>query len=81
MASQAAISIIGKEVATMASNIPGDLVPREVASYLAGKVQRLLNRPTPNFPGSQPVSFSRRHITQELMEEKYVSNDRPANVY
>jgi mRNA guanylyltransferase len=52
--------------------IPGYLAPPDVAHSLQREVAQLLARP-PNslsFPGSQPVSFSRKHIEENLFGEE-----------
>ncbi|KAG7717926.1 hypothetical protein KL949_003200 [Ogataea haglerorum] len=44
-------------------DIPGDLVSPEVADYLKSRVSRILRTRFNSFPGSQPVSFAREHLT------------------
>lgn len=53
-------------------DIPGILAPPHVAHALQKRVSTLLGRGNnTSFPGSQPVSFSRRHLKENLMNEDY----------
>jgi mRNA guanylyltransferase len=52
-------------------DIPGVLAPPDVCHRLKQEVSYLLGRNQLSFPGSQPVSFARRHIEQDLMQEDY----------
>lgn len=41
-----------------------DLIPRQDANFFKQRVAELLERSSPQFPGAQPVSFSRRHFRE-----------------
>ncbi|KAH3666031.1 hypothetical protein OGAPHI_004220 [Ogataea philodendri] len=43
--------------------MPGNLVSEEVSSYLKSRVSQILRTRYNSFPGSQPVSFTREHLT------------------
>ncbi|KAG9695843.1 mRNA-capping enzyme subunit alpha, partial [Aureobasidium melanogenum] len=47
-----------------------DLIPRRDANDFRERVRHLLGRSSTNFPGAQPVSFSRRHF-RDLQETDY----------
>ncbi|KAK4457108.1 mRNA capping enzyme, catalytic domain-containing protein [Cladorrhinum samala] len=51
---------------------PGIKAEHELAKSLRGEVARLLGRSQFNFPGAQPVSFSRKHIDELRREDYYV---------
>lgn len=51
--------------------IPGHMAPPHVATALQHQVSRLLGRRSTAFPGSQPVSFARKHIENNLFKEDY----------
>lgn len=51
--------------------IPGYMAPPDVTHSLQHEVAQLLLRPKIlSFPGSQPVSFSRKHIEESLFQEE-----------
>ncbi|KAF2676650.1 mRNA capping enzyme, alpha subunit [Lentithecium fluviatile CBS 122367] len=50
--------------------IPGQLLPPDVAEPLKGQVAHILERDNLRFPGAQPVSFARKHIG-ELQRAEY----------
>lgn len=50
--------------------MPGTLIPRDVAEPLREGVADLLQRENTRFPGAQPVSFAREHVT-ELQRQEY----------
>lgn len=53
-------------------DIPGILAPSHVSQHLQRRVAQLLGRGMNTaFPGSQPVSFSRRHLLENLLNEDY----------
>lgn len=49
---------------------PGIKVPREILHELRREVADLLGRSQFGFPGAQPVSFARKHLEQDLCEQK-----------
>lgn len=51
--------------------IPGIRPPNEIQSQLRSMLAGVLGRNTSSFPGAQPVSFARRHITDELLRRDY----------
>ncbi|KAK4226687.1 putative mRNA-capping enzyme subunit alpha [Podospora fimiseda] len=51
---------------------PGIKAEYELAKNLRAEVARLLGRGQINFPGAQPVSFARRHLTELKKEDYYV---------
>ncbi|KAK9449700.1 mRNA capping enzyme, catalytic domain-containing protein [Limtongia smithiae] len=51
--------------------MPGVRAPPEYAERLRQDVARLLRRHSTSFPGSQPVSFLKQHIPQNLEKEDY----------
>ncbi|ODV83216.1 hypothetical protein CANARDRAFT_238571 [[Candida] arabinofermentans NRRL YB-2248] len=53
-------------------DIPGDLVNEEVSNYLKTKVSQILRTRYNQFPGSQPVSFTRDHLHNNLMNKDYL---------
>jgi mRNA guanylyltransferase len=50
---------------------PGVKAQGDLLRELRSEVANLLGRNSYNFPGAQPVSFSRRHM-EELRREEYV---------
>jgi len=50
--------------------MPGFLVPNDDANYLKGVVADILQRDNMRFPGAQPVSFAREHVS-ELQRQEY----------
>ncbi|VEU22314.1 DEKNAAC103493 [Brettanomyces naardenensis] len=52
--------------------MPGEPVSDEVANYLKTKVSQMLHTRFNQFPGSQPVSFTRDHLHHNLMETDYL---------
>ncbi|KAF1997098.1 mRNA capping enzyme, alpha subunit [Amniculicola lignicola CBS 123094] len=55
--------------------IPGQLLPNQASEYLRGQVANLLQRDNPRFPGAQPVSFARSHIS-ELQRAEYFMSEK-----
>ncbi len=51
---------------------PGVKASGELLRDLRAEVAKLLGRNSYNFPGAQPVSFSRRHLVEELRREECV---------
>ena len=49
---------------------PGIRAPGHVAHGLRAELARLLGRRQTSFPGAQPVSFARQHLT-ELTKQEY----------
>lgn len=53
-------------------SIPGELVSDTEKNYYQSKICELLNLKGYRFPGSQPVSLNRHHLTRELLDKEYV---------
>lgn len=52
--------------------MPGEKVSDEVETYLKTTVSKILRTRYNQFPGSQPVSFTREHLEHALMEKDYL---------
>ena len=50
--------------------IPGYQLTNEESAQLKYNVAQILGRDNPRFPGAQPVSFARQHLT-ELQQREY----------
>ncbi|CAN6660986.1 mRNA-capping enzyme subunit alpha [Trichomonascus vanleenenianus] len=51
--------------------MPGTQVPPQSVRPLQAAMARLLQQRHTGFPGSQPVSFARKHISERLLREDY----------
>ncbi|ODV97223.1 hypothetical protein PACTADRAFT_84440 [Pachysolen tannophilus NRRL Y-2460] len=51
--------------------IPGVVIPEDVSDSIKLEVSRILHCRRNDFPGSQPVSFERKHIPENLMKKDY----------
>ncbi|KAA8564140.1 hypothetical protein MFRU_032g00920 [Monilinia fructicola] len=51
---------------------PGIQAHGDVLHNMRKEVAKLLNRSNTNFPGAQPVSFTRRHLDELMREDYYV---------
>ena len=58
---------------------PGVKATGDLLRGLRAEVANLLGRNSYNFPGAQPVSFSRRHLTEELRREEYATVPLPSS--
>ncbi|QPG74700.1 hypothetical protein FOA43_002033 [Brettanomyces nanus] len=57
-------------------DMPGEAVSEEVSNYLKTKVSQILHTRFNQFPGSQPVSFTRDHLYHNLMERDYLTCEK-----
>jgi mRNA guanylyltransferase len=55
---------------TAPPQIPGNLIPHHEAEGLRYDVAQLLGRENTRFPGAQPVSFAKKHLS-ELQHQEY----------
>ncbi|OWB82446.1 hypothetical protein B5S33_g1072 [[Candida] boidinii] len=53
-------------------DMPGELVSEEVGIFLKSKVSQMLRTRIRDFPGSQPVSFTRDHLYNNLYNRDYL---------
>ncbi|ODV63775.1 mRNA guanylyltransferase [Ascoidea rubescens DSM 1968] len=51
--------------------IPGNRLPPSVEAQLRYQVKSILNLSNTSFPGSQPISFERKHIAERLLQHDY----------
>ncbi|KAF1970730.1 mRNA capping enzyme, alpha subunit [Bimuria novae-zelandiae CBS 107.79] len=58
-------------VSSAPPSIPGYQLPHDEAEALKHEVASLLHRDNPRFPGAQPVSFARQHLS-ELQRREYL---------
>jgi mRNA guanylyltransferase len=58
---------------------PGVKATGDLLRGLRAEVATLLGRNSYNFPGAQPVSFSKRHLTEELRREEYATIPLPSS--
>lgn len=52
--------------------VPGHQLPNDESEDLKREVAGLLKRDNPRFPGAQPVSFARQHMTELHQREYYM---------
>lgn len=57
----------------------GGLLPNQDAETFRDRLADVLQRNKRNFPGAQPVSFSRKHLAELRKEESVKSQSRTAS--